>query len=115
MDNIYSVSGDKVPNLNTERKTETIKSKEKRSGVAQSAVGVSAKQDVVSISAQGMVAAGKAADIKKYSEMIKALPDVDQAKIDEVSRKIKDGTYFTREVADLTAKRIVEAVEQFGE
>jgi len=115
MDNIYSVSGDKVPNLNTERKAENIKSQERRSGIAQSSSRLSSNQDVVSISSQGMVAAGKAADLKKYAEMIKALPDVDQAKIDAVSRKVKDGVYFTKEAAELTAKKIVEAAQQYGE
>jgi anti-sigma28 factor (negative regulator of flagellin synthesis) len=40
---------------------------------------------------------------------------VDEAKIAEVSKKIKDGVYFTKETADRTAQKIMEAFQQFGE
>jgi hypothetical protein len=115
MTNIHRVSGDKVSNLNAERKAENINGKEKKASVLQPASEARIRQDVVSISSQGMAAAGKAAEINRYSQIAKTLPDVDQAKITEVSKKIKDGTYFTKEAADLTAQRIVEAMQQFGE
>ena len=111
MNNINRVVGDRVLNLNTEHKAENIKSKEKRTRVSPAVSEGRVKQDVVSISSQGMAAAGKAADVNRYTEIIKTLPDVDQAKIDEVSKKVKDGVYFTKEVADLTAKRIMEAMQ----
>ena len=113
MNNINRVVGDRVSNLDNERRAENIKGKEKRLNASQSASAVRAKQDVVSISSQGMAAAGKAADVNRYSEIIKKLPDMDQAKINEVSKKVKDGAYFTKEVADVTAQRILEAMQQF--
>jgi anti-sigma28 factor (negative regulator of flagellin synthesis) len=115
MNNINRVVDERVTNLNAQRKAENIKGKEKKPRVVESASDTRIKQDVVSISSQGMAAAGKAAEVNRYSEIIKTLPDVDQAKINEVSKKVKDGAYFTKEVADLTAKRIIEAMQQLGE
>jgi hypothetical protein len=115
MNEINRVSGDKVSNLNTERKAENIRNNEKRDGISQSASDARIKQDTVSISSQGMAAAEKAAEISTYVKAVKALPEVDEAKIAEVSKKVKAGAYFTREAADLTAQKIVEAIQQIGE
>jgi len=112
---IHKVTAETVANLSAENKADSIKKKEMKVLQSKAVSDAGLRQDVVSISAQGKAAAGKAAEVNRYVGILKSLPDVDQDKINEVSRKVKEGVYFTKEVADQTAGKIMEAFQVGGD
>jgi len=51
------------------------------------------------------------AEINKYTEVIKKLPDIRTEKVEEIKRKLKDESYMSKAVYDSVSKKLSSFLE----
>jgi len=68
-------------------------------------VGGNEKTDTISLSSDAM----KKAELYQVVELIKASPELDEARIAELRQKIEDPSYMNEKVINATANNIVNA------
>jgi negative regulator of flagellin synthesis FlgM len=68
-------------------------------------VGGNEKTDTISLSSDAM----KKAEMYQVVELIKATPELDEARIAELRQKIEDPSYMNEKVINATADNIVNA------
>jgi anti-sigma28 factor (negative regulator of flagellin synthesis) len=61
-------------------------------------------KDKLMLSKEGL----SAAEVARYTHIVKNMPDVDLKKVEEVRAKIDQGEYLNPEVADRTAEKLLE-------
>ncbi|HCL56433.1 MAG TPA: flagellar biosynthesis anti-sigma factor FlgM [Spirochaetia bacterium] len=61
------------------------------------------KKDTVNISEE----AKYMAEVNKYKEVLKKIPDVRTEKIEEIKQKLKDGSYMSKEVYNAVADKML--------
>jgi len=68
-------------------------------------VGGNDKADTINLSSEAM----KKAELYQVVELIKAAPELDEARIAELRQKIEDPSYMNEKVINATAENIVNA------
>ncbi len=102
---IQRIPGQKVnltPEINTRNGNIKAYKADKQVNVAKADT-----KDSVMLSRESLTAA----EVSRYSEIAKTMPDMDLEHVEEVKQKIENGEYFSSDVAEKTAERILESFE----
>jgi anti-sigma28 factor (negative regulator of flagellin synthesis) len=102
---IHRIPGQKV-NITPEINTRNGNIKAYKSDKQQNVLKTGTK-DSVMLSRESLTAV----EVSRYCEIAKTMPDMDLEHIKEVKQKIKNGEYFSSDIAGTTAERMLEHFE----
>lgn len=111
MNDINSIAGTSLGNVGTDLQADKIYKTNKKTGDS-SIKATTQDGDKVMFSQEALKAAQISQEVAKLTELVKAMPEnVDEARITEISTKVKSGEYVTPDMARMTAKKMLEAME----
>jgi hypothetical protein len=112
MSDISRVSGASIGNVGADLQAEKIYKTNKTTGDS-SIKATTQDGDKVMFSQEALNAAQNSQEIARLTQLAKALPDqTDEARISDIASKVERGDYLTPDVAQNTAKKILESMEE---